>query len=60
MRCLICGDQDVTWVTTKMMNEDEGYAEYSCNCCKGRSEYGFKIREREYTGKDDAFPFEIE
>lgn len=60
MRCLICGDSDVYWVQTVMHNEDEGYEEYSCNCCKGRSEYGFRIKEREYTGKDDVIPFENE
>ena len=62
MRCLICGDADVEWVTTHMFNEDEGYEEYSCHICGGRSEYGISTKNREYNGKNDVvpFPFKVE
>lgn len=58
MRCLICGDADVSWLTTEMANEDEGYESYTCNICHGISQYGIKIKSREYTGKNDVFPLE--
>ena len=58
MKCLVCGDWDVTWVQTVMHNEREGYEEYSCNCCKGRSEYGVRFLECQYTGKNDVCPYE--
>ena len=60
LKCLVCGSSDVCWVQTVMHNEDEGYEEYSCDACRSRSEYGFKVVKRQYTGKDDVIPFEVE
>ena len=56
MKCLACGDWDVYWVQTVMHNQDEGYEEYACNCCKSRSEYGFKIIERKLSGENNVVP----
>ena len=60
MRCLICGDSDVSWITTEMQNEEEGYESYTCNVCHGISRYRINTKNREYTGQTDVFPFEIE
>ena len=60
MRCLVCGDSDVTWITTEMQNEEEGYESYTCNVCHGISQYGISTKERKYTGKNDVIPLEVE
>jgi len=60
LKCLVCGSDETEWLETVLGYNDEGYEEYACEICKGRSEYGIKIVKIEYTGKNDVIPYEIE
>lgn len=59
MKCLVC-HSETDWLETIMDNEYEGYEAYVCKDCGSRTEYGIKVVEVLYTGKDNVFPNEQE
>lgn len=43
MNCRICGSDDTYWISTVMINDEEGYEVYACKVCKGHNEIGIKV-----------------
>lgn len=60
MKCRVCQSDNVTWVETTMLNEDEGYETYSCGDCRSQFQLGIQIAKLIYTGVEHVIPYEIE
>jgi hypothetical protein len=48
----------MSWRKTVLEDDREGYEEYTCSDCRTYIELGIRIKEVEYTGNDNVYPYE--